>query len=106
MTGLATPARGQIWRYEPVLARDNRSTLRLIVSSDSINHADLPTAFAVHIVPEASDSLLFVTVEPHGWAAAGTLEQVMRRRLSEHVGTVSAESMEPVDIALRALLDL
>ena len=106
MTGRAVPARGQIWRYDPVLVRENRSVLRLIVSSDAINGADLPTAFAVHVVPDADDSLLFVAVDPHGWAAAGTLEQVLRRRLSEHIGTVSAESMEAVDIALRALLEL
>ncbi|TCK26779.1 type II toxin-antitoxin system PemK/MazF family toxin [Pseudonocardia endophytica] len=106
LPGPVSPTRGQIWRHDPILGRENRSNLRLIVSSDSIDRADLPTAFAVHVVADASDSLLFVAVDPHGWAAAGTLEQVMRRRLTEQVGVVSDEEMEQVDIALRALLEL
>ena len=101
-----SPARGQIWRYQPVLQRENRSDLRLIVSTDAINTSTIPTVFALHVLPEATDSLLMAPVAPHGWASAGTLEQVMRRRLSEQVGTADADAMEAVDIALRALLEL
>lgn len=101
-----SPARGQIWRYDPVLARENRSDLRLIVSTNVLNTAHVPTVFAVHVLSEGNGSLLVVAVEPHGWAAAATLEQVMRRRLIEQVGTVSDDAMAQVDIALRALLEL
>ncbi|MCE0768791.1 type II toxin-antitoxin system PemK/MazF family toxin, partial [Pseudonocardia kujensis] len=96
------PVRGQIWRYQPVLQRENRSDLRLIVSTDAINTSTVPTVFALHVLPEATESLLVAPVAPHGWAAVGTLEQVMRRRLTEHVGTADPEAMEAVDIALRA----
>jgi mRNA-degrading endonuclease toxin of MazEF toxin-antitoxin module len=101
-----SPSRGQIWRYQPVLQRGNRSDLRLIVSTDAINASSVPTVFALHVLPEATESLLVAPVAPHGWALAGTLEQVMRRRLTEQVGTADAEAMEAVDIALRALLEL
>ncbi|ODU05235.1 MAG: hypothetical protein ABS81_08200 [Pseudonocardia sp. SCN 72-86] len=101
-----SPARGQVWRYNPVIQRDNRSDLRLIVSTDAINSSAVPTVFALHVLAEATESLLVTPVEPYGWAAAGTLEQVMRRRLVERVGTADATAMENVDIALRALLEL
>jgi len=102
----AVPARGQIWRYQPVLQRDNRSDLRLIVSADAINTSTVPTVFAVHVVADSTESLLVTPLPPHGWASAGTLEQVMRRRLTEFVATATIEAMEQVDVALRALLEL
>lgn len=106
MTPPGQPTRGQIWRYNPVLVRENRSDLRLIVSTDAINSSQVPTVFAVHVLAEGSESLLSVRVDPHGWAPVGTLEQVMRRRLVEHVGDVPVDAMEQVDVALRALLEL
>jgi mRNA-degrading endonuclease toxin of MazEF toxin-antitoxin module len=101
------PVRGQIWRYTPVLARENRSDLRLIVSTDAINSAPaVPVLWAIHVVAEPAESLLSVRVDPHGYALAGTLEQVLRRRLTERLDTVSSELMEQVDVGLRALLEL
>ncbi|WP_232668033.1 type II toxin-antitoxin system PemK/MazF family toxin [Pseudonocardia sp. TRM90224] len=106
MSTAAYPARGEIWRYNPVIVRENRSDLRLIVSTDAVNAANVPTLVAVHVVAQQTESLLSVTIEPYGWAVAGTLEQVMRRRLTERVTVVPAETMEQVDVALRAYLEL
>ncbi len=101
--------RGEIWRYDPVIRRGNAPALRLIVSADGINIAeisDAPVVFGVHLLPSDPGKLLAVRVEPHGWASAMTLEAVIRRRLIEHVDTVDPEAMELVDSALRAALEL
>lgn len=66
----------------------------------------MPVVYGVHVVQTDPGKLLAVRVEPWGWASALTLELVIRRRLVEHVGTVSGETLEQVDSALRAALDL
>jgi hypothetical protein len=100
--------RGQLWQYEPVMARAGQSTLRLIVSADGVNDADdvLPTVWGLHVLDSDPGQLLAVGVPPWGWASALTLERVMRRRLVMLVGEVSQDAMEQVDSSLRALLEL
>jgi mRNA-degrading endonuclease toxin of MazEF toxin-antitoxin module len=99
--------RGEVWRYEPVVARPGQPTLRLIVSADAINdNEDVPVVLALHVVPEDPGSLLAVRVGEHGWARALSIEPVLRRRLVEHVGTADAETMDAVAGALRAVQDL
>lgn len=102
-----SPARGEVWRYTPAVPRPGQSTLRLIVSSDSINRVEeLPVVLAVHIVADDPGGLLAVAVPPHGWATALIIEPVMRSRLSEHVDTVDASTLDNVSAALRAAQDL
>jgi len=99
--------RGEIWRYKPVLERPGQSTVRLIVSADGINQVDaLPVVLGLNILASDPGTLLSVPTEPWGWASALAVEQVMRRRLVEHVDTVSAEVMEQIDSALRAAFEL
>ncbi len=96
-----------MWRYRPVLDRPGQSTLRLIVSADSINAAEgLPVVLGLHILSSDPGGLLAVHIEPHGWASALTIEAVMRRRLVERIDTATAETMELVDAALRAAQEL
>ncbi len=55
--------RGDLYRYEPVMARAGQSTTRLIVSADALNANDaLPTVYAMHVVDSAPGSLLAVRV--------------------------------------------
>lgn len=98
--------RGEVWRYQPVAIRPGASTLRLIVSADAVNTADLPVVLAVHIVPDDPDSLLAVRVGEQGWARALSIEPVMRSRLVERVAVADAETMEHLAAALRAVQDL
>jgi mRNA-degrading endonuclease toxin of MazEF toxin-antitoxin module len=99
--------RGEIWRYRPVLERPGQSTARLIVSAEGINRVDeLPVVLGLNILASDPGTLLSVRLDPWGWGSALAIEQVMRRRLVEHLDTVSAEAMEQVDAALRAALDL
>jgi mRNA-degrading endonuclease toxin of MazEF toxin-antitoxin module len=99
--------RGEIWRYNPVIARPGSSTARLIVSADGINQVDeLPVVLAIQVVATDPGGLLAVEVQPWGWASTLGVEQVLRRRLVERLDIVTPEVMERVDAALRAALEL
>lgn len=103
---VSNPRRGEVWRYDPVMHREGRSVLRLIVSADSVNTADgLPSVWGVHVVADSAENLLSVPVG-ESWASVLTLEPVLRRRLVELVGEATSEQLDQVDVALRALLEL
>ena len=99
--------RGEIWRYQPVVARPGSSLARLLVSADGVNQVnELPVILGVQIAGTDPGGLLAVEVAPWGWASALGVEQVLRRRLEERLDVVAPEIMEQVDAALRAALDL
>jgi mRNA-degrading endonuclease toxin of MazEF toxin-antitoxin module len=99
--------RGEIWRYEPVIARAGQSTTRLIVSADSINSNDaLPVVYVMHIVDSDPQSLLAVRIGRHGWALATEIDRPVRKRLTEQLGEATTAEMEQVDSALRAVFDV
>jgi mRNA-degrading endonuclease toxin of MazEF toxin-antitoxin module len=99
--------RGEVWRYEPVVARAGHSTLRLVVSADVINADDrLPTVYVLQVVETDPGSLLAVRIGGLGWAFALLLDRPVRKRLTEQVGIATVEEMEQVDTALRATFEL
>jgi mRNA-degrading endonuclease toxin of MazEF toxin-antitoxin module len=99
--------RGEIWRYEPVIARSGQSTARLIVSADSINlNEALPVVYVMHVVDSDPQSLLAVRVGERGWALATEIDRPVRKRLTEKIGKATAAEMERVDTALSAVFDL
>ena len=99
--------RGEVWRYEPVIARAGQSTLRLVVSADSINADDaLPTVYVMQVVETDPGSLLAVRIGDLGWAFALQVDRPVRKRLTDRVGAATVEEMEQVDAALRATLEL
>jgi mRNA-degrading endonuclease toxin of MazEF toxin-antitoxin module len=99
--------RGEVWRYEPVIARAGQSTSRLIVSADSINRNDaLPVVYVMHVVDTDPRSLLAVRIGEHGWALATEIDRPVRKRLTERLGEATATEMDQVDAALRAVFDL
>ncbi|MGH3717646.1 MAG: hypothetical protein ACRDRI_02195 [Pseudonocardiaceae bacterium] len=72
-----------------------------------VNENDrIPYCFAMHVVDDPPDSLLAVSLDDHGWAFALETERPLKRQLTEHLGTASAEEMEQVDNAMRAVFDL
>jgi mRNA-degrading endonuclease toxin of MazEF toxin-antitoxin module len=96
--------RGDLYRYEPVMARAGQSTTRLIVSADAVNaNDDLPTVYAMHVVDTDPGSLLAVRVAEFGWAFALEIDRPPRRRLVEHLGRATPEELEQVDNAIRAV---
>lgn len=99
--------RGEIWRYKPVLERPGQSTARLIISAEGLNRVhELPVVLGLNILATDPGTLLSVHLDPWGWGSALAIEQVLRRRLVDHIDTVSPNVMEQVDAALRAAMDL
>jgi mRNA-degrading endonuclease toxin of MazEF toxin-antitoxin module len=99
--------RGEIWEYQPVLAREGEPRLRLIVSNDAINRdPDLVVVRGLRVLEADPGGLLSVRIGDHGWASAMTSENVIRRRLVEQVGTASSEEMEAVEVAIAAMYGL
>jgi mRNA-degrading endonuclease toxin of MazEF toxin-antitoxin module len=98
--------RGQSWEYQPVIERPGQSRLRLIMSVDEINDADLPWCLGIQIRDRDPGGMFVVRIEPHGWANLVTAEMVMRRRLVEQVGTASAAEIEAVEMAIAAMYGL
>jgi mRNA-degrading endonuclease toxin of MazEF toxin-antitoxin module len=79
----------------------------LIVSSDPVNtNPSFRYVLAVHVLGEAPESLLSVSLPPHGWALVPELDRPLKRQLTAHLDTATAEQMQAVDTALRAVLDL
>ncbi len=98
--------RGDLYRYEPVMARAGQSTTRLIVSADAVNANDaLPTVYAMHVVDSDPGSLLAVRVGELGWAFALEIDRPPRR-LVEHLGRATPEELEHVDNAIRAVFEV
>ena len=99
--------RGEVWRYDPVLARAGQSTVRLVVSADAVvGNESLPTVYAMHVVDGDPGSLLAVRIGEFGWAFALEIDRPPRKRLSERLGFATTEEMEQVDNALRAAFDV
>ncbi|MGH3811449.1 MAG: hypothetical protein ACRDUV_03190 [Pseudonocardiaceae bacterium] len=99
--------RGDIYRYEPVMARAGQSSTRLIVSADAVNANDgLPTVYAMHIVDSDPGSLLAVRVGEFGWAFAMEIDRPPRRRLVEHLGRATPDELEQIDNAIRAVFEV
>jgi mRNA-degrading endonuclease toxin of MazEF toxin-antitoxin module len=99
--------RGDLYRYEPVMARAGQSTTRLIVSADAINaNDDLPTVYAMHIVDSDPGSLLAVRIGQFGWAFALEIDRPPRRRLVEHLGRATSQELEQLDNAIRAAFEV
>jgi mRNA-degrading endonuclease toxin of MazEF toxin-antitoxin module len=99
--------RGEVWRYEPVIARAGQSTTRLIVSADSINRNEaLPIVYVMHVVDSDPQSLLAVRIGDNGWALATEIDRPVRKRLAEKIGEATTAEMDEVDSALRAVFDI
>lgn len=98
--------RGEVWRYEPVIARPGACTLRLIVGSDAINDNDaLAVVLTLHVLDSDPGGLLAVHT-PYGWASALHPEATVRRRLTEQIGVLDNDTLGRVSAAVRAAYDL
>ena len=93
--------RGDVWEYRPVIPRPGISILRLVVSPDALNESELlPFVIAIHIVEETEESPLAPRIGDLGWAPVTTVERVVKSRLTQHVGTATAEELEQVEMGL------
>jgi len=99
--------RGEIWRYQPVVAREGASTLRLIVAADALAGDDrIRAVYAAQIVTPDPGRLLAVKIGNYGWAYLLEIERALRSRLAERVDVASEEEMVQVDAGVRAVFDV
>lgn len=96
--------RGEIWSYTP---QDSpRRPLVVLLSSDGINQSRRPWLLGVPLGADDPSDILAVRVEGHGWVSAGHLSRYYRGWLRERVGAVDHATVQQLDAALRAALDL
>jgi len=104
-----TARRGEVWRYDPVVARRGISTLRLIVSADPINNdRTVPVVLAVNVVETDPGSLLAVPVRRLRLGQRGhrTADHAVAGGLLERMAIATPDTMDQVSAALRAAQDL
>ncbi len=102
-----SPQHGEVWRYSSVINRPGLSTKRLIVSAPAINRAEqLPVVLALHVYNTDPGGLLAVALGEQDWITALSVEPTMRSRLTERLAVVDADTMDPVNAALRTAQDL
>jgi mRNA-degrading endonuclease toxin of MazEF toxin-antitoxin module len=98
--------RGQVWRYQGI----SRSRPVLVVSCDELNDAEQPIIVDVtSFSPQgAAASLLSVQIgdELGGYARCRMISFADSKRFAELLGTVPESTMEQIDMALRATLNL
>lgn len=96
--------RGDLWIYNPHGATGRRNII--LISSDGINSSPRPWLIAAELLDSDPQDILAVTIPGRGWVHAGNLGRIYRGWLAERFGAVDAETLERLDTALRAAMDL
>lgn len=96
--------RGDLWIYHPHGSPRRRNII--LISSDGINSSPRPWLIAAELLDADPRDILAVTIPGHGWVHAGNLGRIYRGWLAEHIGAVDAGTLERLDTALRAAMDL
>ena len=96
--------RGDVWAYRP--QGSPRQQQVVLVSSDGINQSGRAWLLGVPLTGEDPADILAVPVPDHGWADTGQITRFYRRWLAEHLDTLDADTLDQLNAALRAALDL
>lgn len=96
--------RGELWIYNPHGSPRRRTII--LISSDGINESPRPWLVAAELLDSDPLDILAVTIPGHGWVHAGNIGRIYRGWLAEHIGAVDQDTLERLDTALRAALDL
>ncbi|WP_280269129.1 hypothetical protein [Nocardia wallacei] len=96
--------RGELWIYNPHGSPRRRNVV--LISSDGINESPRPWLIAAEVVDEDPLDILAVSVPDHGWVHAGNLGRIYRGWLAERIGEMDTDTLERLDTALRAAMDL
>ncbi|MBA2471363.1 MAG: hypothetical protein DLM61_14745 [Pseudonocardiales bacterium] len=96
--------RGEIWSYVPQ-ASPRRQTV-VLASSDGINQSPRAWLIGAPITDKDPQDILAVPIDGHGWMSAGNITRLYRGWLRERVGQLDRETVDRLDSALRAALDL
>ena len=97
--------RGELRRYVRPSTPLRQYTV-IIVSSDGINDSPRPWLIGTQLRAVDPGDLLAIPIEGHGWAYAGDVIRIYRGWIGDRVGELDDVTMERLDTALRAALDL
>ncbi|WP_225725965.1 MULTISPECIES: hypothetical protein [unclassified Nocardia] len=96
--------RGEIWTYHPHGSARRRTIV--LISSDGINVSPRPWLIAAEVVDADPQDILAVSVDRYGWLHAGNIGRIYRGWLAERIDAVDPETLDRLDTALRAAMDL
>ncbi|MEU7142146.1 hypothetical protein ABZ942_22045 [Nocardia sp. NPDC046473] len=96
--------RGELWIYNPHGSPRRRTVV--LISSDGINESPRPWLIAAEVVEDDPQDILAVPVQSYGWVHAGNIGRIFRGWLAERVDEMESETLERLDTALRAAMDL
>ena len=78
----------------------------VVLSSDGINDSSRPWLLGIELRALDPDDLLAVPVAGRGWADAGDLTRLYRGWTGQRLGALDPTTLERLDGAVRAALDL
>ncbi|ATL71175.1 hypothetical protein IU500_13310 [Nocardia terpenica] len=96
--------RGEVWIYNPHGSPRRRTVV--LISSDGINESPRPWLIAAEVVADDPLDILAVSIPGHGWVHAGNLGRIYRGWLADRIGVCDSDTLERIDTALRAAMDL
>ncbi|MQY23553.1 hypothetical protein [Nocardia macrotermitis] len=96
--------RGELWKYNPHGLPRLRNVI--LISSDGINESPRPWLIAAELLDADPQDILAVPIPGHGWVHAGNLGRIYRGWLVERLDATDEETLERLDTALRAAMDL
>lgn len=96
--------RGELWIYNPHGSPRRRNIV--LISSDGINESPRPWLIAAELLDEDPLDILAVTIPGHGWVHSGNIGRIYRGWLAERIGALDDDTLERLDTALRAAMDL
>ncbi|MBY8859077.1 hypothetical protein K7711_21565 [Nocardia sp. CA2R105] len=96
--------KGELWIYNPHGLPRRRNVV--LISSDGINESPRPWLIAAELLDEDPQDILAVSIPGHGWVHAGNLGRIYRGWLAERIAAVEDDTLERLDTALRAAMDL
>ncbi len=96
--------RGEVWSYVPQASPRQQTVV--VVSSDGINQSPRSWLLGAPIGVDDPQDILAVPIEGLGWVSAGNLTRLYRGWFRDQVGQLDRETVDRLDSALRAALDL
>ncbi|GAB3574337.1 hypothetical protein GCM10027445_35010 [Amycolatopsis endophytica] len=97
--------KGEIWAYKPPTHQARERTV-LLLSSDGVNESDRPWLIGTELLEQDPQDILGVALDSRFWVSTLFLTRLYRGWLIEQISEIDQVTLEQVDIALRAALDL